>query len=71
MVPFFHRPVARNYGCAADAAPSPWTSCPRIPLAIMEQVTGNCSSCLAPLKWAEIQHIEFPDGTRTATRLFV
>ena len=40
-------------------------------LAIMEAVSGSCAVCLAPLKWAEIHHVDDPDGTRTTTRLVI
>jgi hypothetical protein len=40
-------------------------------LAMMEAVNGTCAVCLAPLKWAEIHHVDHPDGTRTITRMLI
>jgi hypothetical protein len=39
--------------------------------AMMESTTGRCPVCLAPLKWAEIHHMDDPDGRRTTTRLLI
>jgi hypothetical protein len=39
--------------------------------AILEPATGHCPVCRGRLKWAEIGHVDDPDGGRIGTRLLV